>query len=79
MAKVDTRVESTKNGRRRRLRISYVMHLEGDTWTCRNIITDGVSLASNYRYDFGRILRAGGIDALIARLHAKLDEVAQAE
>jgi ABC-type transporter MlaC component len=54
------------------------MHLADEGWVCRNIITDGVSLAKNYRFEFNKVLRDEGIDGLIGRLETKLNEVAKA-
>ena len=82
-AKVDTRVTFDKDGQTQSLEISYVMHWvpsdDGGKWVARNIITDGVSLAKTYRYEFGKILRDEGIDGLITRLETKLAEVAKAD
>ncbi|RMG99030.1 MAG: ABC transporter substrate-binding protein [Deltaproteobacteria bacterium] len=78
-AKVNTKVEFTRDGRPQSIRIDYVMHRVDGKWQVRDIITDGVSLARNYKYEFNRILREeGGIDALIERLQSKLDELAKA-
>lgn len=82
-AKVDTRVTFEKDGEKQTLEISYVMHwipAEDGTghWVARNIITDGVSLAKTYRYEFGKILRDEGIDGLISRLQTKLADIAKA-
>lgn len=78
-AKVDTRVTFEKDGQTQSLEISYVMHYVDGKWVARNIITDGVSLAKTYRYEFGKILRDEGIDGLITRLETKLAEVAKAD
>ncbi len=88
-AKVDTRVTFEKDGETQTLEISYVMHWipaegskDGDGnghWVARNIITDGVSLAKTYRYEFGKILRDEGIDGLISRLQTKLADIAKAD
>lgn len=78
-AKVDTKVTYTKDGRTQDLKISYVMALADDRWVVRDIITEGVSLAKNYRFEFNKILRDEGIDGLIARLETKLNEVAKAD
>jgi phospholipid transport system substrate-binding protein len=83
-AKVDTRVTFEKDGEKQTLEISYVMHwIPSDDgsghWVARNIITDGVSLAKTYRYEFGKILRDEGIDGLIARLQTKLADIAKAD
>ena len=77
--KVDTKIKVLKNGREQELKVSYVMHKIDDHWYVRDIITDGVSLAKTYRYDFGKILKRGGIDELILRLTAKRDEIAAAD
>jgi ABC-type transporter MlaC component len=74
-----TRVKYTKHGRTQTLEIGYVMHKEGSRWVVRNMITDGVSLAKNYRYEFNKVLKDEGIDGLIARLETKLAEVAKAD
>jgi phospholipid transport system substrate-binding protein len=76
-AKVDTLVKFNKDGEDQELQISYVMHFVDDKWVCRNIITDGVSLARTYKYEFNKIIRDEGIDGLIARLENKLAEVAK--
>jgi phospholipid transport system substrate-binding protein len=78
-AKVDTVVTVDKDGTKQRIEVSYVMHKTDDGWVCRNIITDGVSLAKNYRFEFNKVLREEGIDGLIARLETKLTQVAKAD
>ncbi len=78
-AKVDTRVTFTKDGETQTLKISYVMHYVDGKWVARNIITDGVSLAKTYRFEFGKIIRDEGIDGLISRLETKLADVAKAD
>jgi phospholipid transport system substrate-binding protein len=76
--KVTTRVEYSKNGHDQELEIAYVMHQVDGKWVVRDIITDGVSLAKNYRFEFNKILQKEGIDGLIARLWSKLAELAKA-
>jgi phospholipid transport system substrate-binding protein len=74
--KVDTRVSLVDaEGQRRTVDVSYVMHRQGERWTVRDIITDGVSLAKNHRYEVARLHREGGIDRVIERLDAKLAEL----
>lgn len=74
--KVDTRVAFTDaEGRRRVVDVSYVMHQVDGHWAVRDILTDGVSLAKNHRYEVGRVYREGGIDLVIDKLRAKLAEV----
>jgi ABC-type transporter MlaC component len=53
------------------------MHRVGDDWKVIDIITEGVSLAKNYKYEFNKILKEKGIDELILRLDTKLTELAK--
>ena len=70
--KVTTKVKVEKNGRQRSMTIEYVMHQVDGRWQIRDIITDDVSLAQNYRHDFNKIAKAEGIDGIIRRLEEKL-------
>lgn len=79
-AKVDTLVTfKNTEGAQQRVKVSYVMHWVDGKWMTRNIITDGVSLAKTYRYEFNKLLREGGIDRLIAQLEGQLAQLAQAK
>ncbi len=74
--KVDTRVAFTDaEGRRRNVSVAYVMHRVDGRWIVRDILTDGISLAKNHRYEVNRIYREGGIDLVIERLRKKLAEL----
>jgi len=75
--KVTTRVSFEKNGHQQVIEVAYVMHRVDDAWQVRDIITDGVSLARNYKYEFNKVLRDGGIDELMRRLQEKLDSLAK--
>jgi phospholipid transport system substrate-binding protein len=70
--KVTTKVKIEKNGREQSVTVEYVMHKVGGAWQVRDIITDGVSLAKNYRYEINKIGKAEGIDGIIRKLEAKL-------
>lgn len=73
--KVDTRVSFGSGDKLRSLEVDYVMHeLEG-RWQVRDIITEGVSLAKNYRYEINQLYRKGGIDAVITALDRRLEEL----
>jgi len=79
-SKVTTRVTWTKDGVEQKVEVAYVMRHDNGRWQVVDIITDGVSLAKNYRYEFNKILRdEGGIDGLIKRLETKLADIAKAE
>ena len=75
--RVVTQIKHTKNGKEEVIEVVYVMHPVGDGWQVTDIITEGVSLAKNYKYEFNKILKDNGIDGLILRLDKKLTELAK--
>ena len=72
--RVKTHVEYEKDGRPVVVEVTYVMHEVDNRWLVRDIITDGVSLARNYKYEFNQLIKKDGIDGLVARLETKLGE-----
>ena len=70
--KVSTKVQVQKNGRTQVVEVDYVMHEVDGKWEVRDIITDGVSLAKTYRYEFNKLVKQGGIDTVIRKLEEKL-------
>jgi phospholipid transport system substrate-binding protein len=75
-AKVNTKMQVMKKGRQQTVRVSYVMHQIGGSWQIRDIITDGVSLAKTYRYEFNQLLKQDGINSIVTKLEEKLASVA---
>ncbi len=73
---VITNVSLSRDGKPEVVEVVYVMHQVGGIWKTEDIITDGVSLAKNYKFEFNKILKDKGINELIARLEAKLTELA---
>lgn len=74
--KVDTRVTfEDKEGKTQIVEVDYVMHKVDGKWHVRDIITEGVSLAKNYKYEINRLYAQGGMDKVIATLQKKLDEI----
>lgn len=73
---VVTNISLSRDGKPEVVEVVYVMHAVGDTYKVQDIITDGVSLAKNYKFEFSKIIREQGIDGLIARLESKLVELA---
>ena len=65
-----------KKGREQTVRVSYVMHQIDGGWQIRDIITDGVSLAKTYRYEFNQLLKQDGINSIVSKLEQKLANVA---
>jgi phospholipid transport system substrate-binding protein len=76
-AKVTTRIQVVKNGRKQKLEVAYVMHQTANGWEVRDIITDGMSLAKTYRFEFNQVRKREGIDGVIANLETKLAEIAK--
>lgn len=74
---VTTNIALTRDGKPDVVEVVYVMHAVGDTYKVEDIITDGVSLAKNYKFEFNKIIRDKGIDELILRLQTKLNELAK--
>lgn len=75
--RVQTAVRYQKDGKDAIVEVDYVMHEVDGRWQVRDIVTDGVSLAKNYKFEFNQILKKDGIDGLIARLESKLAVLAK--
>jgi phospholipid transport system substrate-binding protein len=75
--RVITNLSITRDGKPEIVEVVYVMHAVGDSWKVEDIVTDGVSLAKNYKFEFNKIIRDKGIDELILRLENKLVELAK--
>ncbi len=73
--KVTTKIQVVSNGRDKTVTVEYVMHQQDGDWQVRDIITDDISLAKNYRYEFNKIVKAEGIDGLIRKLEDKLAKI----
>jgi phospholipid transport system substrate-binding protein len=73
---VTTTVSLSRDGKPEVVEVVYVMHEVGGVWKVEDIITDGVSLAKNYKFEFNKILKDKGINELISRLESKLTELA---
>jgi ABC-type transporter MlaC component len=78
-SKVTTRVKFNKDGVDQQVEVAYIMRAENGKWQVVDIVTDGVSLVKNYKFEFGQIMRDEGIDGLVKRLQTKLDDLAKAQ
>lgn len=72
--KVTTEIKVKKHGREQTVTVEYVMHKRDGKFSVRDLITDGVSLAKTYRYEFNTMAKKGGIDEILASLDKKLAE-----
>ena len=75
-ASVATRIV-TKNGTE--VPIDYRLLKKGDRWLVYDVNIEGVSLVSNYRTQFNKIIQTGSYNDLIQKLRAKQGELAADE
>ncbi len=57
--------------------VSYKMRLKGEEWLVYDVIIEEVSLIANYRNSYAEIIRDEGFQGLIARMEAKIKELAE--
>ena len=55
--------------------IDYRMQKDGDRWRAYDVVIEGVSLVSNYRTQFNRIIQQSGYGELVHKLKAKQEEL----
>jgi phospholipid transport system substrate-binding protein len=51
--------------------VDYRMHLVNDRWRVYDVNIEGVSLVSNYRTQFGKIVQTESYEALVQKLRAR--------
>lgn len=57
---------SLNNGRE--LAVDYRMHNPGDHWRVYDLSVDRISMVSNYRAQFNKVIRSSSYEALVARI-----------
>jgi phospholipid transport system substrate-binding protein len=72
-AKVQTKL-LTKGGSE--IPIEYRMHRKGDRWLVYDVIIEGVSLVSNYRTQFNKIIQTSSYQELVRKMKTKQEELA---
>jgi phospholipid transport system substrate-binding protein len=55
--------------------IEYRMHKKGERWLVYDVMIEGVSLVSNYRTQFNKIIQTGSFEDLIQKLRTKQGEL----
>ncbi|HET7876692.1 MAG TPA: ABC transporter substrate-binding protein [Methylomirabilota bacterium] len=76
LATVATRI-ITKNGTE--VPVEYRMLRRGDRWLVYDVNIEGVSLVSNYRTQFNKIIQTESYDALVKKMRSKQLELAPAD
>jgi len=56
--------------------IEYRMHKKGDRWLVYDVIIEGVSLISNYRTQFNKIIQTSSYQELVKKMKSKQEELA---
>ena len=67
-------ISSGDDPRAEKTEIEYKLRKEGKGWRVTNMVTDGVSLVSNYRSQFNKIITEDGWDVLMQKMKDKLVE-----
>lgn len=62
-----------------RIPMDYRLHQAEGSWKIYDVVIEGVSLVSNYRSQFSRIIREGSYGELVRRLRTKVNELHQLE
>ncbi len=55
--------------------LDYRLLNEGGKWMVYDVVIEGVSLVSNYRSQFNRIITGQGYNELVKKLRAKSEEI----
>jgi len=71
---VRTVARNKKNLREEPVTIDYVVHQVEGKWLISDIVTEGSSLARNYRNQFRKVIQKKGFDELLKRMKAKREK-----
>jgi len=55
--------------------IEYRMHKKGDRWLVYDVVIEGVSLVSNYRTQFNKIIQTSSFSELVKKMKTKQEEL----
>jgi phospholipid transport system substrate-binding protein len=73
-AEVRTTVAPSESGRAP-IRINYEMKRTGDDWKVYDVTIDDISITSNYRNQFNRVINERGFPALVGAMRQKQQEL----
>ncbi len=72
-SQVNTNV--TLHGRDKPVNVNYRLKLNGGDWKVYDVIVDGISIVSNYRNQFSRVINNKGYPELVKELQEKVHQV----
>ena len=75
-AKVQTKLVTKGGGE---IPIEYRMHKKADRWLVYDVIIEGVSLVSNYRTQFNKIIQTASYNDLVQKMRTKQDQLVSAD
>jgi len=76
LATVSTKI-MTKNGTE--VPVDYRLFKRGDRWMIYDVSVEGISLVSNYRTQFNKIIQTNGFNGLVEKMRTKQTEFAEEE
>ncbi len=76
LATVSTKI-MTKNGTE--VPVDYRLFKRGDRWMIYDVSVEGISLVSNYRTQFNKIIQTNGYNGLVEKMRTKQTEFAEEE
>lgn len=71
-AEVKSKVVTARNDE---FTLDYRLHKQNNKWMVYDVVIEGVSLVSNYRTQFNKIITSEGYASLVKKLQAKNDEL----
>jgi phospholipid transport system substrate-binding protein len=76
LATVSTKI-MTKNGTE--VPVDYRLFKRGDKWMIYDVSVEGISLVSNYRTQFNKLIQTNGFNGLVEKMRTKQTEFAEEE
>jgi len=65
----------TLQGHDKPIGVNYRLKRDGDVWKAYDVIVDGISIVSNYRNQFSRVINNKGYPELVRELQEKVQQV----
>ena len=65
----------TLQGHDKPIAVNYRLRRDGDVWKAYDVLVDGISIVSNYRNQFSRVINNKGYPELVRELQQKIQQV----
>ena len=70
---VRTVARNKEKPREQPVNVDYVLHQVGGQWRIFDVVTEGSSMVTNYKSQFGRIIKKSGFAELLKKMRSKAD------